>query len=130
MKKFLTKTTALTAWIIYSVFGFFTESLATIGGSQVPPDERLIWGQVGIDVMIMNIVAWILKFLFIIGVIIFIVAWLMIMTAGWDDDKVKKGKTWMINAIIWLFVIFIAHSVVKWVIDFMATWWQGTWVWG
>ncbi len=128
MKKFLTKTTALTAGIIFSVLWFFNEVSANIGGNVKPVDERLIWGDqwTTLDVMIMNLIAWILTFLGIIAVIIFIVAWFMIMTAGWDDDKVKKGKTWMINAIIWIVVIFIAHSIVQWILSFMVTWGTGT----
>ena len=42
------------------------------------------------------------------------------------NEKVKKGKTWMINAVIWIIVIFIAHSIVKWILSFMITGGTGT----
>lgn len=40
-----------------------------------------------------------------------------ILTAGGEDDKVKSGKKVLVNAVLGLFVIFIASSIVKFVIE-------------
>ena len=43
------------------------------------------------------------------------------MTAGGDEEKVKKGKTTLINALIGLFVIFIAWQIVGWIFGAVST---------
>jgi hypothetical protein len=43
-----------------------------------------------------------------------------ILTAGWDDNKVKAGKTILINAWIWLVIIFLVYSVVTWLIGILV----------
>jgi len=119
MKNFLTKTTALTAGIIFSVLWFFTETFA------LPAQEKKwleqFWKEwVTLDQMVLTFIGWVFTFLMIIAVVIFLIAWFMIMTAWGDDDKVKKGKTWMINAVIWIVVIFLARSVVEWIFKFLS----------
>jgi hypothetical protein len=39
-----------------------------------------------------------------------------ILTAGGDEEKVKKGKTTLIQAVIGLIVIFLASNIIRWVI--------------
>lgn len=50
------------------------------------------------------------SFLFIA---MWIYAFYKIVTAGWDDDKISKGKTTIIQAIIWFIVIKFADIIVK-----------------
>jgi len=40
-----------------------------------------------------------------------------ILTAGGDEEKVKKGKTILIQAAIGLVVIFLASSIVQWIVS-------------
>ena len=40
-----------------------------------------------------------------------------ILTAGWSWDKVKAWKTIIINALIWIVVIFLVGTIVRWLID-------------
>lgn len=61
-----------------------------------------------------NIVKYILWFLFILALILIIYAWFMVMTASWDDSKVKKWKAIITYTIIWLIIIFLAYSIVLW----------------
>lgn len=42
-----------------------------------------------------------------------------ILTAGGDEEKVKKGKTVIVQAAIGLVVIFLAWSIVNWVITLL-----------
>ncbi len=117
MKNFLTKTTALTAWIMFSMLGLFSETFAAILPWFWRVKEWAKWNEQDLSLYIQDLIVWFLGFLALIAVIIFIVAWFMIMTAWGDEDKVKKGKTWMINAIIWIIIIFLAWSVTKWIFD-------------
>lgn len=40
----------------------------------------------------------------------------LIMTAGGEDDKVKKGKQILIHVALGLVVIYLANSIVQWVL--------------
>lgn len=57
-----------------------------------------------------------LKFLYIIAVVYGIWWGFQILTAGWADDKVKKWKTILTQALIWLVVIWLAGSIVQWLV--------------
>lgn len=66
---------------------------------------------------IQDVVNYVLGFLFAITVIFIIWAWVMILTAAWNDDRVEKAKKIIIHAIIWLCVIFLAYPISSFVID-------------
>ncbi len=63
----------------------------------------------------------ILGVLGIVGVLFVIWAGFQILTAGGDDDKVKAGKTIITNVAIGFVVIFLAWSVVSFVINKILT---------
>jgi len=89
---------------------------AAISTWQSKIDNRLVWSDQSADIVIQSWVATITTFLYIIAVIVILWAWFMILTAAWDEEKTKKGKTIIIQAVIWLLVIFIASSIVNFVI--------------
>jgi len=63
------------------------------------------------------IVSYLLWFLALIAVIFAIYGWFQILTAGWDEEKVKKGKTTLINALLGIFVIWISWALVSWILN-------------
>lgn len=67
-------------------------------------------------------IAWLIWFLYLVAIIFGLYAWFTILTAAWDEEKVKKWKTTMINVFIWLVVIFFSSVLINWVIDVFATW--------
>ena len=74
---------------------------------------------------IRSFLTYILGFLWLIAVWFAIYGGFQILTAWWDDDKVKKGKTTLINALIGIFVILIAWSLVGWLIQGVSNVWSG-----
>lgn len=63
--------------------------------------------------------AWVwnlLGFIALIAVLYWLWGWFNILTAGWDDDKVSKWKTVIINSLIWIVVIFLVNLVVQFLI--------------
>lgn len=63
-----------------------------------------------------------LKFLYILAVVYGIWGWFQILTAAWADDKVKKWKTILIQALTWLVVIWLAGSIVQWLVTGILGW--------
>ena len=43
-----------------------------------------------------------------------------IVTAGGDEEKVKKGRTILIHVVIGIIVIWLAGSVVQWVVGLIG----------
>ena len=58
-----------------------------------------------------------LGFLYLIAVLFAIWGGFNILTAAWDEEKVKKWKTILIQAMLWIVVIFIAWSLIDWLIS-------------
>lgn len=58
------------------------------------------------------IIKYINGFVWMATVVLIIFAWLIIMTANWDDAKVKKWKKIITYAMIWLFILAISYSLL------------------
>lgn len=58
-----------------------------------------------------------LNFLYLIAVIYGLWGGFNILTASGDEEKVKKGKTIIINALIWIVVIFLVGTIVEFLIN-------------
>ncbi|MCP4524253.1 MAG: hypothetical protein GY828_08605 [Candidatus Gracilibacteria bacterium] len=58
-----------------------------------------------------------MTFLSVLAVLLVLFGGFNILTAGGDEEKVKKGKTIIIQAAIGLLVIFLARVLVTWVLS-------------
>ena len=88
--------------------------------------EQFQWAWDGdLGSTIASFLNYILGFLWLVAIAFAMYGGFQILTAGWDDDKVKKGKTTLINALLWIFVILISYTLVNWLIDWVSTVW--TW---
>lgn len=85
------------------------------------------WNTTGITQwtpLIETIRSWLVTILTLVGfvaVVYWLWGWFNILTAGWDDEKVKKGKKVIINALIWIAVIFIVGMLVNWLISLLGS---------
>ena len=69
-----------------------------------------------------QILVWrVVTFLYIVAVLYGIWWGFNILTAGGDEEKVKKWKTILIQALIGLVVIFLASSIIQWLIGSILT---------
>lgn len=66
-----------------------------------------------------NIINNAMLFLAILAVCYGLYGGFLMMTAGGDDGKVTKGKTILIQVGLGLIVIFLAGSIVKWVLGLL-----------
>lgn len=72
-------------------------------------------------VWIQDVIAYLLLFLGIVGVIYIIYAGFNVLTAAGNDDKVKKSKATIFHVFIGLLLIFLAFSIVKFFIGSNGT---------
>ncbi len=68
-----------------------------------------------------NMLGFLIWLLYFIAIIFALYGWFQILTAAWDEEKVKKWKNTLIHAVIWLVVIFLASIIVNWIIWLSAT---------
>jgi hypothetical protein len=74
------------------------------------------WSTVTADNAVVKLVWNLATFLSLVAVLFALWGWFNILTAGWAEDKVKKWKTILIQALIWLVVIWLSYSVVSWLV--------------
>jgi len=79
------------------------------------------WSDETADVAVQSYLWSVLTLLYVIAVILIIYWWFLIFTASWDDEKVKKWKTVIIEALIWIVVVYLANSIVKLLIAWILT---------
>lgn len=68
------------------------------------------------DKTIQNLISNALLFLAILAVVYGIYGGFLMMTAGGEEDKMKKGRTILLQVAIGLVVIFLANSIVSFVL--------------
>ncbi len=76
------------------------------------------WSDENNFIEILDNIAWyIIGLFYFISVMLWIYAGFIILTSGWEDDRVKKWKNILIYVILWLIIIFLASQIINWVID-------------
>lgn len=68
---------------------------------------------------IQDIVQYILGFISLVAVIYIIYAGFMILIWAWDEEKLKKSKQTILYVIIWIVLIWLAYSIVAFVMDML-----------
>lgn len=119
MKNIIKKSLYTTAWILLSspvVLATTTSSLKSTIKSTGSATALENWTWDWFIETIQNIISYAAWLLYLIAVVFALYGWFQILTAWGDDGKVKKGKTTLINAALWLAAIFLASTVINWVI--------------
>ena len=68
-----------------------------------------------------TMLGYVIGLLYFVAVAFALYGGFQILTAGWDEEKVKGGKTTLINAVIGLVVIFLASQIVSWIVGLGTT---------
>ena len=84
-------------------------------------DADLGLGRQGLETTIQDIIGIILGFLGLIAVVIILIGGFMWMTAGGNEERVKKGRQFIINGVIGLVIILAAYAIAKFVIENLQT---------
>lgn len=73
------------------------------------------------DNTIQNLVGNVMVFLGIVAVLFGLYGGFLILTAGGEEDNIKKGKKILVQVGLGLVVIFLANSIVQWVLSKVLT---------
>ncbi len=124
LQKFIFTSLAVTTLVQQSFAADTTSS--TEGGldfGQGNVDARIAWWgtDAQADTLAQTVIGNALLLIWIIAVAFGIYWGFLVMTAAWDDGKAKKWKTILLQAWIWIIIIFLANSIVQLVIRSIAT---------
>lgn len=113
MKNIVKNSLYTAAWLLFIAQSKL--SLADLNFWADRPDE-LAWAEWTADQAIMNLVQTLATFLSLLAVLFALWGWFNILTAAWDEEKVKKWKTILVQALLWLVVIWLSYSIVNWLV--------------
>jgi Type IV secretion system pilin len=119
MNKLQSLALATTAMALTAESSFAADGCGIFGCSNV--GTPLQWGGGTADTLIQRLVGNAMMFLGLLGVLYGIWGGFQIVTAGGDEEKVKKGRTIIIQVAIGLLVIFIANSIVQFILQKILT---------
>lgn len=105
-------------FISFAVIATVQQALAiNFWGDKV--QSGIVWNTNTVDKVIQDLVSKVMWFLWLVAVLLAIYWGFMILTAAWDEAKVKKGKTVLTQAAFGLIVIFLAYSIVNFIIGIL-----------
>jgi Type IV secretion system pilin len=79
-------------------------------------DDRLKGRSDNLETGVQSIISFVTNLLYLIAVAFVLYGGFLMLTAGGDEDKVKKGKTILMQAALGLLVIFLASSLVSFIL--------------
>ncbi len=112
--------------IFSSLIGFSFFGLNYVNAEFFPNkvDPWIAWTQDPADVAVQTLITRGIWFLYLVAVVYALWGWFMILTAGWAEEKVKKWRTVITQALIGLVVIWLANSIVSFVVNSIIWGWS------
>lgn len=65
-----------------------------------------------------NLISSGIKYVAVIAVIALVIAGMMYITSGWEEEQVKKAKKWITWALVWVFLSTSAWAIINLVNSF------------
>lgn len=68
-----------------------------------------------------NIIWLLIQYVAVLAVISLMIAWLFYIFSGWEEEKTKKAKSWIIWSLVWVFISISALGIIKIISNFEIT---------
>lgn len=97
-------------------FFFISKVFATAPGvvcNELPWCNATNIGGTSFFTLIWNIIANGIKYVAVISVLSLMIAGMMYLTSGWEEEGVKKAKKWIIWALVWVFISTSAWAIIN-----------------
>jgi len=79
------------------------------------------WEDVSASEYYQDLIIKLMQYISLIAVIFVLFAWFRILTSGWDEETVKKQKKLIFAVAVWLMVMWLAWTIVRFVLNFIWT---------
>lgn len=70
---------------------------------------------------IMSVVRYLATFVSLVWVLYVMYAWFIVLTWWWNEEKQKKSKTIIMWVLIWIVLMWLAYSIVTFIINVVTT---------
>lgn len=68
-----------------------------------------------------NVISNLINYVAVFAVLALIISWIMYILSGWDEDKTKTAKNWIIWSLVWVFLSISAWSIISIINNFSIT---------
>lgn len=62
-----------------------------------------------------------INYVAVFAVLALIISWIMYILSGWDEEKTKTAKNWIIWSLVWVFLSISAWSIISIINNFNIT---------
>jgi hypothetical protein len=116
----------LTVFALMLVPVFFSARAASAAGQlPVPPGLEAVPGlnnnKYTLNGLIIRVITWILAITLAVDVLFMIIGGFLYITSAGNEERAKKGRTTVINAIIGLVIIILAYVIANVISSFFST---------
>ncbi len=115
IKKWIDSIIYATIWVFLVIFSsrivtsiYWKYKIESSGLSSIEK-ESSFWSFTS---MFVNFINWMNWFVVIITLIMIMYAWVNIIFANWDEEKLKKGRTTIVYAFIWIFILVVSYLIL------------------
>lgn len=71
---------------------------------------------------IQQFLEYLLGFVYFIALVVIIYSWYILLLSVWDEDAMWKAKNNIVYALVWIAVMYLANSIVKFMVDALQAW--------
>ena len=105
--------------IMFIIIGFWTlflEKVFAIPAWIIPDDTWLPWDGVNSSNVFWKVFGWFItefiKYIAVVAVISLMLSGIMYIVSGWEEEKVKNAKNWIIWSLVWVLLSVSAYAIV------------------
>lgn len=104
----------------YAYFSYVTTYALNFGQDKVSDSLKWVENNDLVEV-VTNIVWYIIGLLYLIALVYGLYGWFLVLTSAGEEDKMKKWRDIIVYMVAWLILIFLASTLVNWVINVISS---------
>ncbi len=116
MKNTVKNTFYATTWLVLLSI---SKVNAVINFEWTTVNENLKWNNNSLDIVLQNWLGYLTGLLYFVAIVMMVWGGFNIITAWGEEEKAKKWKTILMQAAAWLIVVFLANSLISWIINLL-----------
>lgn len=104
-------------WYLFIISSTFASM--NLWGDKIDPGLK--WWNDNLEKTVENVFTYLLTFLYLVSIILAVYAWFVILTSAWNEDRVKKWKSILVFVAVWIIIIFLASTFIRWLIKVLQS---------
>lgn len=104
-------------WFFISINALFAnkaDDLFIFAQKELFPDKSIQTDKI-IDNVWWRLISNLILYVAVFAVIVLVISWFLFMIAWWDEEKVKKAKSWVIWSLVWVLLSISAYLIVDFI---------------